>query len=74
MTDTYVQEVVQRELLIIPNKKAILVDYNGNKMNCQIVSDDNDRIYYKVISRKGKVNSTTNKISKKLVKDIIYQE
>lgn len=74
MSDTYVQEVVQRELLIIPNKKAILVDYNGNKMNCQIVSDDNDRIYYKVISRKGKVNSTTNKISKKLVKDIIYQE
>lgn len=74
MSDTYVQEVVQRELLIIPNKKAILVDYNGNKMNCIIISDDDNRIYFKVISRKGKVNSTTNKISKKLVKDIIYQE
>lgn len=74
INDTYSQEVTSNELLIIPNKKASLVDYNGYKLNCLIVSDDNDRIYYKVISRKGKVNSTTNKISKKLVKDIIYQE
>lgn len=74
INDTYSQDVTSNELLIIPNKKASLVDYNGYKLNCLIVSDDNDRIYYKVISRKGKVNSTTNKISKKLVKDIIYQE
>lgn len=74
INDTYSQDVTSNELLIIPNKKASLVDYNGYKLNCLIVSDDNDRIYYKVISRKGKVNSTTNKISKKFVKDIIYQE
>lgn len=72
--DTYAKEVINNELVIIPNKKAYLVDYNGYKLNCLIVSDDNDRVYYKVVSRKGKVNSTTNKISKKLIKDIIYQE